>query len=108
HYFVFVRIVLFHSLQSVPTRRSSDLKPKRGRVRQSTRLRDLPASDGGAAKARLLRDRRRLSWGIGLASGGVILLVFRIVVAGVRSEEHTSELQSRENLVCGLMLEKKK
>src|SRR6266511_6421508 len=25
-----------------------------------------------------------------------------------RSEEHTSELQSRENLVCRLMLEKKK
>src|SRR5690606_42012267 len=29
-------------------------------------------------------------------------------VGGVRSEEHTSELQSRENLVCRLLLEKKK
>src|SRR5690606_42049883 len=29
-------------------------------------------------------------------------------VAGHRSEEHTSELQSRENLVCRLLLEKKK
>src|SRR5690606_41444236 len=28
--------------------------------------------------------------------------------AGGRSEEHTSELQSRENLVCRLLLEKKK
>src|SRR5690606_39762366 len=28
--------------------------------------------------------------------------------AEVRSEEHTSELQSRENLVCRLLLEKKK
>src|SRR5690606_27136299 len=28
--------------------------------------------------------------------------------AAVRSEEHTSELQSRENLVCRLLLEKKK
>src|SRR5436309_11988454 len=28
--------------------------------------------------------------------------------AGTRSEEHTSELQSRENLVCRLLLEKKK
>src|SRR5690606_39725429 len=28
--------------------------------------------------------------------------------AGSRSEEHTSELQSRENLVCRLLLEKKK
>src|SRR6266700_7098977 len=27
---------------------------------------------------------------------------------GTRSEEHTSELQSRENLVCRLLLEKKK
>src|SRR5690606_41981752 len=28
--------------------------------------------------------------------------------SGNRSEEHTSELQSRENLVCRLLLEKKK
>src|SRR5690606_41894169 len=28
-------------------------------------------------------------------------------VLGARSEEHTSELQSRENLVCRLLLEKK-
>src|SRR5690606_40819537 len=30
------------------------------------------------------------------------------VVIDNRSEEHTSELQSRENLVCRLLLEKKK
>src|SRR5690606_40560605 len=30
------------------------------------------------------------------------------VIHWVRSEEHTSELQSRENLVCRLLLEKKK
>src|SRR5690606_41511887 len=30
------------------------------------------------------------------------------IPAVVRSEEHTSELQSRENLVCRLLLEKKK
>src|SRR5690606_41840629 len=29
-------------------------------------------------------------------------------IANSRSEEHTSELQSRENLVCRLLLEKKK
>src|SRR5690606_42065321 len=29
-------------------------------------------------------------------------------VSGRRSEEHTSELQSRENIVCRLLLEKKK
>src|SRR5690606_40909047 len=32
----------------------------------------------------------------------------RADVAPGRSEEHTSELQSRENLVCRLLLEKKK
>src|SRR5690349_22729504 len=30
------------------------------------------------------------------------------VLLGVRSEEHTSELQSRRDLVCRLLLEKKK
>src|SRR5206468_12424090 len=31
-----------------------------------------------------------------------------LAVEGVRSEEHTSELQSRSDLVCRLLLEKKK
>src|SRR5690625_6469268 len=31
-----------------------------------------------------------------------------LLVAGLRSEEHTSELQSRGHLVCRLLLEKKK
>src|SRR5690606_6704168 len=31
-----------------------------------------------------------------------------VITFGKRSEEHTSELQSRENLVCRLLLEKKK
>src|SRR5690606_40887703 len=30
------------------------------------------------------------------------------LMSAARSEEHTSELQSRENLVCRLLLEKKK
>src|SRR5690606_42074261 len=30
------------------------------------------------------------------------------ILCNLRSEEHTSELQSRENLVCRLLLEKKK
>src|SRR5690606_39474392 len=33
--------------------------------------------------------------------------VWITVIAVLRSEEHTSELQSRENLVCRLLLEKK-
>src|SRR2546427_4609856 len=32
----------------------------------------------------------------------------RIIARKVRSEEHTSELQSQSNLVCRLLLEKKK
>src|SRR5690606_39703682 len=53
----------------------------------------------------------------GVAGAGV-LAAFRVARAehagrheaeiGLRSEEHTSELQSRENLVCRLLLEKKK
>src|SRR5258707_11630300 len=31
----------------------------------------------------------------------------RMIVAAIRSEEHTSELQSRQYLVCRLLLEKK-
>src|SRR2546427_5330985 len=32
----------------------------------------------------------------------------RLVPSAIRSEEHTSELQSQSNLVCRLLLEKKK
>src|SRR5207302_5879186 len=35
-------------------------------------------------------------------------LAKRTTSSATRSEEHTSELQSRENLVCRLLLEKKK
>src|SRR5690606_40835590 len=41
-------------------------------------------------------------------SGNVIGFGSRAGARGKRSEEHTSELQSRENLVCRLLLEKKK
>src|SRR5690606_42014152 len=50
-----------------------------------------------------------------ISRGWLVLpkLSWRSVALGVgtvvgRSEEHTSELQSRENLVCRLLLEKKK
>src|SRR5690606_39367260 len=36
------------------------------------------------------------------------LRIFSSPPVHIRSEEHTSELQSRENLVCRLLLEKKK
>src|SRR6266853_7007497 len=42
-----------------------------------------------------------------LIVAGVVLLIAAEPVA-LRSEEHTSELQSQSNLVCRLLLEKKK
>src|SRR5207302_11348957 len=39
---------------------------------------------------------------------GVKRVPVNLAQGGQRSEEHTSELQSRENLVCRLLLEKKK
>src|SRR3712207_7517865 len=51
----------------------------------------------------LRRDgRERLVESVAGAAAGVV------VAASVRSEEHTSELQSRQYLVCRLLLEKKK
>src|SRR2546421_12786627 len=51
-------------------------------------------------------------WAISLAlgknTGGVLWVFTLFVLAGARSEEHTSELQSRSDLVCRLLLEKKK
>src|SRR2546427_3105877 len=38
----------------------------------------------------------------------VLSTLSRLTSDGVRSEEHTSELQSQSNLVCRLLLEKKK
>src|SRR5690606_15461443 len=43
------------------------------------------------------------SWLISRCYHALILMMG----TGIRSEEHTSELQSRENLVCRLLLEKK-
>src|SRR2546427_1049269 len=52
---------------------------------------------------------------IGLQAAGLQRVGARVVGAlhgahgaGTRSEEHTSELQSQSNLVCRLLLEKKK
>src|SRR2546422_6854822 len=44
----------------------------------------------------------------GLEPAGNPRLVRRFIVLKPRSEEHTSELQSRLHLVCRLLLEKKK
>src|SRR5436309_11380573 len=82
------------NLHSFPTRRSSDLVLDRrpasasGNRQADPRLRDGPSGNGRlhAASRHVVVDP----------------------LVGSRSEEHTSELQSRENLVCRLLLEKKK
>src|SRR2546429_4027027 len=53
----------------------------------------------------LPQDRRRCS---GLKPTGLFLLGWAKSTPFSRSEEHTSELQSRLHLVCRLLLEKKK
>src|SRR2546422_4505078 len=72
----------------------------------TTLFRSRPAAGGGVLPAGA-RCRSRRADGQGarcpLRSGGA-----RRGVAQGRSEEHTSELQSRLHLVCRLLLEKKK
>src|SRR2546422_5851976 len=58
--------------------------------------------DGCAARGRIAR-RTVLAGGRGGPSRAA-----KTELAGGRSEEHTSELQSRLHLVCRLLLEKKK
>src|SRR2546427_5337808 len=45
---------------------------------------------------------------LAVADPGQRTQVARFQLVGSRSEEHTSELQSQSNLVCRLLLEKKK
>src|SRR5437870_6478417 len=74
------------ALLSFPTRRSSDLDIRSGQVRLRV------------VEARIRRVRVE----------GNRFFDEKNVRAGLRSEEHTSELQSRGHLVCRLLLEKKK
>src|SRR5439155_18449816 len=96
-------IILFISLEtsptpqdlhSFPTRRSSDLQ-----------LTGLQLAGGWGMTETAPAGTNRL--GTSRAKMGTIGLPLRFVPAG-RSEEHTSELQSRGHLVCRLLLEKKK
>src|SRR3712207_8408492 len=59
------------------------------------------AGAGEVAGRHLVRRERR-------ARRAVIADEPERLAAGLRSEEHTSELQSRQYLVCRLLLEKKK
>src|SRR2546430_3253304 len=60
------------------------------------RGRDLGGGGGSLGDRAELPRSERSSWGWATAT------------AELRSEEHTSELQSQSNLVCRLLLEKKK
>src|SRR2546428_1448794 len=55
-----------------------------------------------------LQLRRKQSWPRGAASSSRITSSAHTALPSWRSEEHTSELQSRSDLVCRLLLEKKK
>src|SRR5947207_11843363 len=60
-----------------------------------------------ARQRRAARDPAAIGRG-DLASGGAPLSRPHANSAALRSEEHTSELQSHSDLVCRLLLEKKK
>src|SRR5205085_8200773 len=83
-------------LHSFPTRRSSDLeRAGEGRLRR-------PVPDALSAAGRDVH-------GVQLLPGVRLLRLCQLGAdAAGRSEEHTSELQSQSNLVCRLLLEKKK
>src|SRR5438034_4972906 len=58
-------------------------------------------------RARFLRDARRAGLRL-IAEHRYLPHQYFVVLRRTRSEEHTSELQSHSDLVCRLLLEKKK
>src|SRR3712207_6868315 len=59
--------------------------------------------------AALVRGLARRGWRVAFHDAGALIDVdMHDSAAETRSEEHTSELQSRQYLVCRLLLEKKK
>src|SRR5438046_6914797 len=95
-----------HDLQSFPTRRSSDLKS----INPATEEMIAPIAKSGAEDVAAAVEAAKKAydgWRLTPAPRrGEIL--YRVGQLLVRSEEHTSELQSLTNLVCRLLLEKKK
>src|SRR5690606_41985940 len=90
-------------LHSFPTRRSSDLEP-------GSRILDIGAGPGTLAipLAGIAAHVTAVEPAAGMAEVMAEYAEEKGVSNLKRSEEHTSELQSRENLVCRLLLEKKK
>src|SRR3712207_8745541 len=73
-----------------------------------------PGSEDAARARVAAQDEELAAVGLGLIDGGdhgrVLPVAERVDEEriGPRSEEHTSELQSRQHIVCRLLLEKKK
>src|SRR2546422_624287 len=65
-------------------------------------------ADDAVAHGRVRASHSRAIAATSWCSTSASALRCRIALADVRSEEHTSELQSRLHLVCRLLLEKKK
>src|SRR5690606_41990891 len=93
------------SRHSFPTRRSSDLSLRSRPESWGRRLVFPAADDVGREGVRCMRFPPHCSRPLthSLTTRSTVLFS-----SPFRSEEHTSELQSRENLVCRLLLEKKK
>src|SRR5690606_40781282 len=94
------------ALPSFPTRRSSDLYHEAPEELLSIEHPDPTWADHyNWVQQRLLIANLR---GGDRPQDIVVKVAGRVLAFDDRSEEHTSELQSRENLVCRLLLEKKK
>src|SRR5207249_11741015 len=105
--FVFACSRSHRHLLSFPTRRSSDLSGRYGDLRAAAGIvgtADLRLGDRVAPvlEAQVAASRQRFR---GIRHGAPWTEPGEIPT---RSEEHTSELQSRFDLVCRLLLEKKK
>src|SRR2546430_10610075 len=83
----------------------STLFPYTTLFRSGSLLPRTTARRGRAPRAVGARPRARRADGSGRRRG---LVRSTFADSGCRSEEHTSELQSQSNLVCRLLLEKKK
>src|SRR5690606_40213396 len=95
-------------LHSFPTRRSSDLPRRKGRLDHPILPRPRPPDERKKARRGSLPLRALLSAGVITPCSPHPVYTTAGDLRQDRSEEHTSELQSRENLVCRLLLEKKK
>src|SRR5690606_40103888 len=95
-------------LHSFPTRRSSDLRLIAFRFDSAIRSMVAPKRPSSVSGDSLSESSSiasavsvNVSFGWGATLAASVTMARR-----PRSEEHTSELQSRENLVCRLLLEK--